>query len=378
MKILVISHSAVIERYQQKFEFLANKLGHQVCLIIPKTWVEGGQQLVHGSSRRAGNLTVQTLTCLLRPRLRRHFYLGLSAVAKKFQPDLIYAEEEPQAKVTSQALKLARQLRAKFVFFTWENIPQAYSGRKKQIEAAVYQQSAGAIAGNQAGREILQKNGYRHPVEVIPQYGVDPNFFRQLDAAKLRQTLKLGDQFIAGYVGRLLPEKNIGSLLEAMAPLPKNVILLAIGNGPARAALARQSQELGLAARVKFIPAVKYEEMPEYFNIFDVLVLPSVATPKWKEQFGRVLIEAMACGVPVVGSRSGEIPNVIGNAGLIFPEGDTKKLAEQLKRLYTDWDLAKQLARNGLSRVQDLFTNERLAERLDSFFRTIRNSQCDR
>lgn len=371
MKILVISHSAVIERYQQKFEFLANKFSHRVYLIIPKTWVEGGQQLVRGKDRRAGNLTVQTLTCLLRPRLRRHFYLGLSAVAKKLQPDLIYAEEEPQAKVTGQALKLARQLRAKFVFFTWENIPQVYSGWKKRIEEMVYRQSDGAITGNQAGREILRKNGYRHLVEVIPQYGVDPNFFRQLDATKLRQTLKLGDQFVVGYVGRLLPEKNIGSLLEAMASLPQNVTLLLIGNGPERAALEKQSQESGLAARVKFIPAIKYEEMPEYFNSLDVLVLPSVATPKWKEQFGRILVEAMACGVPVVGSRSGEIPNVIGDAGVVFPEGDVNKLSEAIKRLYRDRETGKRLARAGQRRVQNLFTNAKLAERLDNFFRTI-------
>lgn len=371
MKILVISHSAVIERYQQKLEILANKFDHQVCLVIPKTWVEGGQQIVRGQERQVGNLTVKTLSCLLQPRLRRHFYLGLPAVAKKFQPDLIYTEEEPQAKVTGQALKLVRQLRAKFVFFTWESIPQVYRGWKKQLEDAAYEQSDGAIAGNQAGREILQKNGYRHSVEVIPQYGVDPNFFRQLDATKLRQTLRLGDQFIVGYVGRLLPEKNIASLLHAMTFLPKNVILFLIGNGPELATLEKESRELGLAARVKFFPAVKYEKMPEYFNLFDVLVLPSVTTPKWKEQFGRVLIEAMACGVPVVGSASGEIPNVIGDAGLIFPEGDTSKLVEHLKQVYANRNLAKKLARNGLMRVHNLFTNEKLAERLDNFFRTI-------
>lgn len=371
MKILAISHSAVIERYQQKFEFLANNFGHQVCLIIPTTWIEGGQQVVRGENRRVGSLTVQTRTCLLRPRLRRHFYLGLSAVAKKFQPDLIYTEEEPQAKVTGQALKLARQLRAKFVFFTWENIPQVYSGWKKRLEETVYQQSAGAITGNQAGREILQKNGYRHPVEVIPQYGVDTDFFRQLDATKLRQTLKLGDQFVVGYVGRLLPEKNIASLLRALPLLPHDVTVLLIGNGSERATLEKESQGLRLADRVKFIPAVKHEEIPEYFNLFDVLVLPSVATPKWKEQFGRVLIEAMACGVSVVGSASGEIPNVIGDAGVVFPEGDVNKLAEGIKRLYRDRETRKRLARAGEQRVQNLFTNAKLAERLDNFFRTL-------
>ena len=371
MKILVISHSAVIERYQQKFEFLANKLGHQVLLVIPKAWVEGGQQLVSGHSRVAGNLQVRTLTCLLRPSLRRHFYLGLSTVAKKMRPDLIYAEEEPQAQAAYQASRIARRLGAKFIFFTWENIPQIYSGRKKIIEASLYRQSAGAISGNQAGREILEKNGYRQPVAVIPQYGVDPDFFQPADGTKLRQTLKVDRRFVIGYVGRLLPEKNIASLLKALTALPADTVLILIGNGPEQATLENKCQELGLREQVKFMPAVNYDLMPQYFNLFQVLALPSITTARWKEQFGRVLIEAMACGVPVVGSDSGEIPQVIGPAGFIFPEGDIKELSQILMTLHANRDLARQKSLAGLERVKSLFTNEKLAERLSSFFTSI-------
>ncbi len=371
MKILVISHSAVIERYQQKFDFLANKLGHKVWLIIPKAWLEGGQQLVRGANRQKGNLTVLALTCLLRPRLRSHFYLGLSSVAKKIKPDLIYAEEEPQAQVTNQVCHIAHRQGARFVFFTWENIRQIYQGWKKEIETRVYRQSDGAIVGNQDGREILQKNGYKKPVEVIPQYGIDPDFFQPQDATCLREKLKLEARFIIGYVGRLLPEKNIATIMQALALLPENTTLLLIGNGPERAALEGLSQKLRLDRQVKFIPAIKYEEMPQYFNLFDALVLPSIATAKWKEQFGRVLIEAMACGVPVIGSASGEIPNVIDSAGLIFPEGDVNKLAAHLKQLQADPGLAEKLGQAGLARVRSLFTNEKLAERTDNFFKKL-------
>ena len=102
-------------------------------------------------------------------------------------------------------------------------------------------------------------------------------------------------------------------------------------------------------------------DMPHHLNGLDVLVLPSVSRPNWKEQFGRVLVEAMACGTPVVGSRSGEIPNVIGDAGLLFPEGDVAGLARQLARLQGNADLRQEMAERGRQRVLECFTQARIA-----------------
>jgi glycosyltransferase involved in cell wall biosynthesis len=103
--------------------------------------------------------------------------------------------------------------------------------------------------------------------------------------------------------------------------------------------------------------------MPDLIRSLDVLILPSVTTPKWKEQFGRVLIEGMACGVPVVGSTSGEIPRVIGDAGIVVPEGDIDALAAAMRKLYDDGELRAQLSSRGRRRVLNQFTHTRIAEK---------------
>jgi glycosyltransferase involved in cell wall biosynthesis len=95
----------------------------------------------------------------------------------------------------------------------------------------------------------------------------------------------------------------------------------------------------------------------------DVLVLASLTGTAWKEQFGHVLIEAMACGVPVVGSDSGAISEVIGEAGLITREGDSASLAETLKRLLADIELRTRVGALGRARVEAEFTHARIAER---------------
>jgi glycosyltransferase involved in cell wall biosynthesis len=121
------------------------------------------------------------------------------------------------------------------------------------------------------------------------------------------------------------------------------------------------AEELGISKRVRFLGRVASMQMPGFYGSLDVLVLPSRTRPNWKEQFGRVLVEAMACGVVVVGSDSGEIPHVIGEAGLIFPEGDAGALRRQLTRLWDNPDLRIELSRRARQRVLDHYTQERVA-----------------
>jgi glycosyltransferase involved in cell wall biosynthesis len=119
--------------------------------------------------------------------------------------------------------------------------------------------------------------------------------------------------------------------------------------------------QLGLAQHVTFLGRVGSTSMPAFFASMDVLTVPSRTTPTWKEQFGRVLVEAMACQTPVIGSDSGEIPHVIGDAGLIFAEGDAQALASLLLRLAGDPALRAELSRRGRARVLAYFTQERIA-----------------
>jgi glycosyltransferase involved in cell wall biosynthesis len=201
---------------------------------------------------------------------------------------------------------------------------------------------------------------------VIPQFGVDPEVFRPaVPDARPAAT------FVAGYAGRLVPEKGVDLLLQALAQLPAAARAHIVGAGPEQARLCQLAAELGLADRVTWTPLVPSTEMPGVLTSFDCLVLPSRTRPNWKEQFGRVVMEAMACGVPVIGSSSGELPNVIGDAGLIFPEGDAAALAEQLRQLWQQPPQRAALAARGRAQALARYTQRRVAEDTVAFYRRL-------
>jgi glycosyltransferase involved in cell wall biosynthesis len=168
---------------------------------------------------------------------------------------------------------------------------------------------------------------------------------------------------VIGYIGRLVPEKGIDVLLEAIAQLQGPWELRILGSGPERDRLEKMAQWLGILPRVSFDLPIPSTQLPYYYSGLDVLVLPSRTRPNWKEQFGRVLIEAMACQVVVVGARCGAIPEVIDAAGLTFAEGDPADLRAQLQRLLSDAHLRLDLAQKGRQRVLDHFTQSQIAKR---------------
>ena len=202
---------------------------------------------------------------------------------------------------------------------------------------------------------------------VIPQFGVDPDLFRP--DAKAESGGERG--WAIGCVARLIEDKGVDVLLRAVAGLPGVWRLYILGAGPQRQALETLARELGLADRVVFDKPISSTQMPAYLNGLDVLVLPSRTRPHWKEQFGRVLVEAMACGVPVIGSTCGEIPHVIGDAGLVFPEEDVDALRDALMRLQRDDDLRRDLAARGRARVLAHYTQKQVAAATVQMYRQI-------
>jgi glycosyltransferase involved in cell wall biosynthesis len=143
------------------------------------------------------------------------------------------------------------------------------------------------------------------------------------------------------------------------------------GTGPLRPALEALAEEHGIADRLRFLGEAPSTEMPHVYHTFDALVLPSLTAPRWKEQFGRALVEAMLCEVPVVGSDSGEIPNVIGDAGLVVPEGDVAALAAALRRLAADAGLRRRLAAAGRQRALEHFTMAAVAHRTWALYKEV-------
>jgi len=174
-------------------------------------------------------------------------------------------------------------------------------------------------------------------------------------------------------VGRLVEEKGVQVLLQAVDGLAGEWRLRILGSGPMQSQLEALAQRLGVTDRVTFESPIPSAQMPAFYNQLDTLVLPSLTRSHWKEQFGRVLIEAMACEVPVVGSRSGEIPHVIGQAGLTFTEGDVQGLRARLSQLMDAPALCANLARRGRERVLAHYTQAKIAAETHEVYRQLLN-----
>jgi glycosyltransferase involved in cell wall biosynthesis len=199
---------------------------------------------------------------------------------------------------------------------------------------------------------------------------VDPEIFRPRRRADNDQ-----QGFAIGCVTRLVEEKGVDVLLRAAAELPGVWRVYVLGAGPQRHSLEELAGELGLTDRIVFDAPIPSTQMPAYLAGLDALVLPSRTRPNWKEQFGRVLIEAMACGVPVIGSTCGEIPQVIGDAGLIFPEDDVAALRDALLRLQRNDELRRDLAARGRARVLAHYTQSQVAAATVAVYRQIASAQ---
>jgi glycosyltransferase involved in cell wall biosynthesis len=207
---------------------------------------------------------------------------------------------------------------------------------------------------------MLRRGVPAQRLTVLPQLGLDIARYASGDAARARSAggPPPDGPPVVGFVGRVVSEKGVDVLVDAVDGLAAR--LLVVGDGAARADLQARTARWP-AGKATFVGAVADAAVPDWIACMDVLVLPSRTIPSWAEQFGHVLIEAMAAGVPVIGSSSGAIPEVIGEAGLVFPEDDPVGLRAQLAFLLEDLALRKRLVEQGRARVARLYTNERVA-----------------
>jgi len=329
-RLAVLSHSAIEPTYQRKWAAVA-AAGYTVRLLVPHRWPETGRWQ-RGRVRTAGRLSVGILPAVFAGRVARWFPRGLGAALDRYRPDVILAEEEPYGLACALAARAAGRLKIPFLFYTWENLRRPYRWPQDRLLRVTVRAAAGGIAGNHAGLAIMRGWGLRGSAAVIPQYGVDGASFRPLSQPSCRRRLNLPVRGrLIGFIGRLLPEKGLETLLASVRMLPEEVGAVIIGNGPEEPVLRRTAAPLG--PRVRFLGAVPRAAVPVAMGALDVLVLPSRTTPVWTEQFGRVLAEAQACGRWAVGSDSGEIPHVLGSPRFVFPEGQAGALARRVRPL---------------------------------------------
>jgi glycosyltransferase involved in cell wall biosynthesis len=387
MKILVASHTYIVDLNREKLRALAQlSPGIEVTVVVPKRWKPGGVQnkIIDSEWVDEGSFKVIPVSNFSQNNQGLlTFGLDLIPLLKQFKPDIIQVEQGSKAVTYAEFITLNKllDLKAKNLFFTWWNLPYQLKFPISTLEKYNLQNTDGIVVGNKDGAEILRERGYQGAMEIMPQLGVDERLFKPTPQPELREKLSIkADEFIVGFVGRFVEEKGLLTLTEALAglkDLPWKWVLL--GRGELRETLIQKSTELGIRDRLIFVESVPHDQVQRYINLMDTLVLPSETTYKfktltsvgWKEQFGHVLIEAMACKVPVIGSNSGEIPHVIGNGGLIFPEKNVDILQDCLRQFMEKPNLAKELGEQGYQRVMEQYTNTALAKKLLNFYQQL-------
>lgn len=365
MRILMVSKACLVGAYQTKLEEIARFEDVELAVVVPPVWEDPAGDVPLEKAHTSGyQLFVDPIR--FNGQFHLHYYPRLKERLRQFRPHILHMDEEPYNLATWLGIRAARECGARTLFFSWQNIARRYPFPFNLLERHVLRSVDYAIMGNAAAVEVWQKKGYEGPCRVIPQFGVNPDLFHppaQRDA---------GRGFVVGSAGRrLVHEKGIDVLLRAVAELPGIWRLQIAGDGPQRSFLEQLSKELGIAGRVHFDGVIPSSQMPAYLRQLDALVLPSRTLPNWKEQFGRILIEAMACEVAVAGSDSGEIPNVLGDAGLIFPEDDARQLAGLLRRLMQEDGLRARLGKAGRKRVLAHFTQSQIAAKTVEAYREM-------
>ena len=274
-----------------------------------------------------------------------HYDAGsLRRLIRQNEFDLVHAWHEPYIYAGYQIARSLAGLPIPFCFRTAQSLGKHYPPPFRSFELATLARAQGWIAGGRLVYEAMRTRGYPAERGRILTLAVDTAVFEPADLsrrASAQRELGLRPPVI-GYIGRLTREKGLHILMRAMEQVggetPWNLLLL--GSGPLERKILDWAKAEGWGDRVRIMLA-KHNEVPSYVQAMDLLVAPSQTTWHWKEQFGRMLIEAFACGVPVIGSDSGEIPYVIGDAGRVVGEKDVAGWAASILELIDRPDLAR-------------------------------------
>ena len=336
LRVVSISHSAVRSgAARMRYEALASDPAIDLTLIVPRIWHEYGQAEPAEESRTG-------LDVLVRPvRLTRggpakwylHHYPGLRDVLRRLRPDVIHLWEEPWSLVALQAARLRDRVapEAALVLETDQNIRRRLPAGFEHIRRYTLARTDLLIARGEEALAVSRNSGFTGAAELV-EYGIDARTFFPRELSPRHAPPPPGPLQI-GYVGRLVPEKGLDDVLAALHRCRAPVELSLLGDGPEKAGLLARARALGLDGRVRLLEPRHASGVAEFMSGLDALVLMSRTTRTWKEQFGRVIMEAHACGTPVIGSSSGSIPAVVGGGGWIVPEGDAPALAWLLDEL---------------------------------------------
>jgi len=385
MRLLVVGHSYIVASNQKKYATLKRLNPSLELRVVSPPKVKGAFRSYEHEMCPGLGVDEAIAMKVFFNRSNMTYILDPMAFLKllrHFKPTLIHIEEDPHSLVAFETIILASIFCPKIPisFFIWDNLNHIarfpLNFVKRWLTGFALARAAFIVAGNREAQKLLgTEKHYRGPSFVLPQFGIDyAAYLGEAKAEIARSVAKQTGVSVIGFMGRLVPEKGVLMLcqaLEALKQLPWKLIV--IGSGPLEKVLQEQWKPK-FGERLALLGPGSSKDLPDYLKCIDILAAPSVSTPVWKEQFGYILVEAMASGAVVLGSSSGAIPEVIGEAGVVFPEGNVAHLKDVLARLLQSADERNEFSRVGRARAQEFFSHETVSASYMKLFQRFSNA----
>lgn len=364
LRVLRVYHSGVVTAWRAREDRLADH-DVDVHLVCAERWNEGGAHVA--LTPRAGEQIQGVPTVGRHPF--RFFYSPWRlwrALRDNRDVDVLDIHEEPAALATLETLALARLagLDAPVVLYSAQNLHKRYPPPFRWFERWMLRRAVAVHTCNDQVEPVLRAKGFTAEV-VNLGLGIDLGHFspgaagREIPVGRLQ----------VGFVGRFTEQKGIFTLLDAIGQVD-GVELTFVGAGPEEQRLREAIVARDLIDRVRIHGFVDHAELPALYRTFDVLAVPSLDRSNVREQFGRVIVEAMACGTPVITSDVGAFPSVGGDATIIVPEGDPAAVAQALVRLRDDPGSLQELRERGRERAR-YFSWHRIAADQAALYRRV-------
>jgi glycosyltransferase involved in cell wall biosynthesis len=397
INLVIISHAYVYTPYREKIEALTKYQDLNITLITPEFGLEGGGQKVYTNPYQGKNYKHIILPGYFTGKLNFFIFKNLNKTLSEINPDIIMLEEEYWTQIAAQVTYVTKKFlpTTKLILLSQENICHIWENEAKSIyqkfryssfhliEKFIIPKLDGLVFQfPEVWKDFEQRMlslKFKGMKGTFPQLGVDYDRFAKPVSVKkltsIREKLNLKqDTFVYGYVGRITQEKGIEDMIYALAGWNKpNTKVLIIGNGDTEylEQLNQLIDKLNLNYIISIHQAIDFDDIPVYFQLLDISILLSHTTPIWKEQFGRVLVESMAAGTPVIGSDSGAIPLVIDKTGYIVLEKDILSIRETLLESYSNKAKYSKLSKLAQRRSAEKFSYTAIAEQTYNFIKKV-------
>lgn len=410
MKIVLINHTFQEERFYKRWKILSEMYPDMdVTLLAPQsyTW-GGGAELTYGKAHiQEGSIVEADRFHIRLIRLKHHRFSSWTSkdmvdAVMEIKPDFVYHIGEHTQDSVMQLLELKRKgvlPDTKFLVFSMRGHQQSLKLEKSKNPLVQFRKILlYAVKKNKIkklnrycdaifchypdGRDEFIREGYNGPIYMQTQVGVDTDIFHPDVQArqKIRDKYNIGDAYLFGSASRFNASKGLSEIIAAL-PAEGNWKYLMMGNGREDevAKIKREIAERGFKDRIILTGYIdNWKDMAEHWNALDCAVHMPLTTPKWEETFSLALVQAMATGLPVIGSSSGSVPYQMGPDGIIIPEGDIEKMREAFIRFISNPDEGVEIGKKMMERAVKCFDIRHLDEVFYDTITDIKNGVHDK